>query len=371
MSYAKGLEGIIAGETAISMIHEEAGGLRYRGYALNELCEQSTFEEVAFLLLYGHLPNRCELAAYRQTLLNLRALPERLRLLLEQLPKEAHPMDVLRTSASALGCFEPESAHRDQHAIANQLLASFASCLLYWWIFHRQGRRIDTRGGDDTIAGHFLHVLHNKTPDETHRRALDVSLILYAEHEFNASTFAARVIASTLSDFHSAIVGAIGALRGPLHGGANEAAMSLIERYRTPDEAEAGVLAALRNKEKIMGFGHRVYKHSDPRSDVIKVWAEKLANASEEGQRQFAVARRIEDVMRREKNLFPNLDFYSAIVYRCCGIPTPLFTPLFVMARVTGWSAHIMEQRANNRIIRPTAEYTGPAPRAIVPLAQR
>lgn len=371
MSYAKGLEGIIAGETAISQINEEAGGLRYRGYALNELCEKSTFEEVAFLLLYGHLPNRAELAAYKQTLLNLRVLPERLRLLLEQLPKNAHPMDLLRTSTSALGCFEPESAQRDQHAIANQLLASFASCLLYWWIFHRDGRRIDTRGGDDTIAGHFLHVLHNKTPDETHRRALDVSLILYAEHEFNASTFTARVIASTLSDFHSAITGAIGALRGPLHGGANEAAMELIQRYRTPDEAEAGLLQSLKNKEKIMGFGHRVYKHSDPRSDVIKVWAKKLADMSEEGQRQFAVAERMEDVMRREKKLFPNLDFYSAIVYNRCGIPTPLFTPLFVMARVTGWSAHIMEQRASNRIIRPTSEYTGPAPREIVPLAQR
>jgi 2-methylcitrate synthase len=371
MSYARGLEGIVAGETAISTIHEEAGGLRYRGFALSELCEYATFEEVAYLLLYGNLPSRSELAAYRQTLLNLRTLPERLRLLLEQLPKEAHPMDVLRTSASAFGCFEPESVHRDQHAIANQLLASFASCLLYWWIFHQQGRRIDTRGGDDTIAGHFLHVLHNKTPDETHRRALDVSLILYAEHEFNASTFTARVIASTLSDFHSAIVGAIGALRGPLHGGANEAAMELIGRYRSPDEAEAGILAALQNKEKIMGFGHRVYKRGDPRSDMIKKWAEKLSHASELGRRQFAVAQRIEDVMRREKNLFPNLDFYSAIVYNCCGIPPPLFTPLFVMARVTGWSAHIMEQRANNRIIRPSALYIGPAPRAFIPLAHR
>ncbi len=371
MSYAKGLEGVIAGETAISMINEQAGGLRYRGYALNELTEQACFEEVAFLLLYNHLPTARELSAYRQTLLNLRALPEKLRLLLEQLPKEAHPMDVLRTSTSALGCLEPESAQRDQFAVANQLLASFASCLLYWWMFHQRGVRIDTRGGDDTIAGHFLHVLHDKAPDETHRRALDVSLILYAEHEFNASTFTARVITSTLSDFHSAITGAIGALRGPLHGGANEAAMELIERHRTPEGAEAGILSALKNKEKIMGFGHRVYKHSDPRSDVIKVWAQKLAEMSDEGRRQFAVAERIEQVMRREKNLFPNLDFYSAIVYNRCGIPTPLFTPLFVMSRVTGWAAHIMEQRAQNRIIRPTSEYCGPAPRSITPLAQR
>lgn len=371
MSYAKGLEGVIAGETAISMINEQAGGLRYRGYALNELTEQACFEEVAFLLLYSHLPTANELSAYRQTLMNLRALPEKLRLLLEQLPKEAHPMDVLRTSTSALGCLEPESAQRDQFAVANQLLASFASCLLYWWMFHQRGVRIDTRGGDDTIAGHFLHVLHDKAPDETHRRALDVSLILYAEHEFNASTFTARVITSTLSDFHSAITGAIGALRGPLHGGANEAAMELIERYRTPEGAEAGILAALKNKEKIMGFGHRVYKHSDPRSDVIKEWARKLADMNDEGRRQFAVAERIEQVMRREKNLFPNLDFYSAIVYNRCGIPTPLFTPLFVMSRVTGWAAHIMEQRAQNRIIRPTSEYCGPAPRSITPLSQR
>lgn len=371
MSYAKGLEGVIAGETAISVINEEAGGLRYRGYALNELCEHATFEEVAYLLLYGKLPNRAELAAYRQTLLGLRTLPERMRLLLEQLPKDAHPMDVLRTSTAALGCFEPESPQRDQQAVANQLLASFASCLLYWWIFHQRGERIDTRGGDDTIAGHFLHVLHNKTPDETHRRALDVSLVLYAEHEFNASTFAARVITSTLSDFHSAVVGAIGALRGPLHGGANEAAMELIERYRTPEQAEDGILLALKKKEKIMGFGHRVYKHSDPRSDVIKVWARRLAEMSAEGQRQFAVAERIEQVMRREKDLFPNLDFYSAIVYNRCGIPTPLFTPLFVMSRVTGWSAHIMEQRVGNRIIRPSSEYTGPAGIPFVPLAQR
>lgn len=371
MSYAKGLEGITAGETAISVINESAGGLRYRGYALNELTEQASFGEVAYLLLYGRLPNRTELAAYRQALLNLRALPDPLRLILEQLPADTHPMDVLRTSTSALGCLEPEGPQRDALAVANRLLASFASCLLYWWVFHHTGQRIDTRGGDDTTAGHFLHVLHGKTPDETHRHALDVSLILYAEHEFNASTFTARVITSTLSDFYSAVTGAIGALRGPLHGGANEAAMELIERYQTPEQAEAGILDALKKKEKIMGFGHRVYKHSDPRSDVIKVWAKKLADMSDEGKRQFAVAERIEQVMRREKDLFPNLDFYSAIVYNRCGIPTPLFTPLFVMARVTGWSAHIIEQRVHNRIIRPTSEYTGPEPRSIVPIDQR
>lgn len=370
-TYAKGLEGVIAGETAVSVINEAAGGLRYYGYGLKELTEKATFAEVAYLLLNKRLPNAAELADYRKTLLGLRSLPPQICVILENLPKDAHPMDVLRTSTSALGCLEPEGPGRDALAVANRLFASFASCLLYWWHFHQNGKRIDTAGGDDSIAGHFLHALHGKAPDETHRRALDVSLILYAEHEFNASTFTARVITSTLADFHGAITGAIAALRGPLHGGANEAAMELIERYRTPEEAEAGILDSLAKKGKIMGFGHRVYKHSDPRSDVIKAWAKKLADMSDEGKRQFAVAERIEQVMRREKNLFPNLDFYSAIVYNRCGIPTSLFTPLFVMSRVTGWSAHIMEQRVGNRIIRPSSLYTGVEAATFVPVAER
>lgn len=371
MTYAKGLEGVIAGETAISVINEAAGGLRYRGYALNELTEQAEFGEVAYLLLYGRLPTSAELKAYRKALVGLRVLPQAIRDILERLPGTSHPMDVLRTSTSAFGCLEPEDDQRDAISVANRLFASFSSCMLYWWHFHQNGVRIDTSGGDDTTAGHFLRILHGKEPDATHRHALDVSLTLYAEHEFNASTFTARVITSTLADFHGAITGAIAALRGPLHGGANEAAMELIERYRTPEEAEAGILDSLKKKEKIMGFGHRVYKHSDPRSDVIKAWAKKLADMSDEGKRQFAVGERIEAVMRREKNLFPNLDFYSAIVYNRCGIPTSLFTPLFVMSRVTGWAAHIIEQRVGNRIIRPSSLYTGPAAATLTPISQR
>lgn len=365
MKLAKGLEGIIAGETAISDIHEGPGGVRYRGYELAELCERSTFEEVAFLLLHGHLPDRAELAAFRQTLVNLRALPEPMRLLLEQLPADAHPMDVLRTSVSAMGCFEPESEHRDQFAVAHQLIASLGCCVAYWWAFHHQGRRINTCSGDDTVAGNFLQLILNQTPDHARHRALDVSLMIYAEHEFNTSAFAARVIASTLSDFHSAIAGAIGALKGPLHGGANQAAMELLARFSTPDEAEAGVLAMLARGEKVMGFGHPVYKNRpDPRGDLIKPWAIKLASKSESGRRLLAVAERIETVMQRERRLGPNVDFYTAIAYHEIGIPAPLFTVLFALARTVGWSAHIIEQRAENQIIRPHARYKGPAPRA-------
>ena len=369
--YSKGLEGIVAGATSVSIINEESGGLRYRGYALNELTENASFEEVAYLLLYGHLPKASELAAYKRTLIEQRALPAKLKTVLEQLPKETHPMDVLRTGCSTLGCLEPETAHHQQLAVANRLLGSFGSMLLYWYFYANQGKRIDTQIDEDTISGHFLHILTGKKPNDLEKRAFDVSLILYAEHEFNASTFTARTITSTLSDFYSAVTGAIGALRGPLHGGANEMAMELIQRFKTADEAEKGIMNALVKKEKIMGFGHRVYKVSDPRSDVIKGWAKKLADRSDLGKQQFAVGERIEQIMRREKNLFPNLDFYSAIAYNQCGIPTPMFTPIFVMSRITGWSAHIMEQRADNRIIRPMSEYVGEAARKVVPVAQR
>jgi 2-methylcitrate synthase len=365
-----GLEGVIAGRTAIATVGKEGKGLTYRGYSIYDLAEHSTFEEVAYLLIYGRLPSQSELNGYKKTLAGLRGLPAQLKIVLEQIPRSAHPMDVMRTGCSILGTLEPEGADRDQIAVAKRLTGCFGSMLLYWHHFTTNGKRIETETDDDSSAGHFLHLLHGKKPDDLRRRAIDVSLILYAEHEFNASTFTARTITSTLPDFYSAVTGAIGALRGPLHGGANEAAMDLIERFNSPDEAERGVLDLIAAKKLIMGFGHRVYKISDPRSDVIKTWAKKLAEAHGD-ERLFPVSERIERVMRREKNLFPNLDFYSASAYHLCGIPTPMFTPLFVVSRITGWAAHIIEQRGDNRLIRPNADYVGPDPRPFVPISER
>ncbi|HET6250014.1 MAG TPA: 2-methylcitrate synthase [Tepidisphaeraceae bacterium] len=374
MSEAKkpgGLAGVVAGKTAVSTVGKEGVGLTYRGYEIHDLAAQATFEEVAFLLLYGALPTLAELDAFRERLIPMRDLPPALRNCLEHIPASAHPMDVMRTGCSMLGALEPEQSASAEHHAAERLLAAFPSMLAYWHRFHRHGgEKINTRTDDPTIAGHFLHLLRGKEPGESHRRAMDVSLILYAEHEFNASTFTARVATSTLTDFYSAITAAIGTLKGPLHGGANEAAMELIERFKTPDEAEKGLRQMLANKALIMGFGHRVYRTSDPRSEVIKKWAKQLSD--EAGDRWlYPVSERIEKVMWDEKKLFPNLDFYSAAVYHFMGIPTPMFTPLFVVSRVTGWAAHVFEQRGDNRLIRPTADYVGPAPRAFVPMALR
>ncbi|ADE14369.1 2-methylcitrate synthase/citrate synthase II [Nitrosococcus halophilus Nc 4] len=367
---SSGLAGVTAGRTAISTVGKEAKGLTYRGYSIEVLAEQASFEEVAYLLIYGQLPSSAQLREYREQLQSLRRLPEELKPVLEALPGNSHPMDVMRTGCSALGCLEPEIDLEQQRDMANRLLALFPSLLLYWYHFHRQGTRIDTHTEEESLAGHFLKLLHGEPPEAIPRRVLDVSLILYAEHEFAASTFAARVTASTLSDFYSAVTAAIGTLRGSLHGGANEAAMALIDRFQRPDEVEQEILTALVRKEKIMGFGHRVYKEADPRNAIIKDWCRQLAERAGD-DRLFPISEQIEAVMKREKGLFPNLDFYVAPAYRFLGIPIHLYTPLFVCARVSGWAAHIMEQRADNRLIRPTAEYIGPEPRDFVPIDQR
>lgn len=365
-----GLEGILVGETAICTVGKEGIGLSYRGYDIHDLAKYSSFEEVAYLLIYEKLPTQQELKDFQKQLISLRELPHSVCQLLETIPSTTHPMEVLRTGCSLLGALEPESKERDQYHIANRLIATVPGMLLYWYHFHKNKKQLASYTDGESTAAHFLYLLHGKKPDKEHVRALDVSLILYAEHEFNASTFAARVTTSTESDFYSAIVSGISALRGPLHGGANEAAMELIQRFKTPIDAEAGVNKLLANKSKIMGFGHRVYKKSDPRSDIIKEWSKKLSKHAKDGY-LFGISEMIERLMLTEKKLFPNLDFYSASAYHFSGIPTTMFTPLFVMSRLSGWSAHIIEQRKNNRLIRPEAEYIGPAPREYVPLNQR
>jgi len=367
----EGLAGVVAGESAIATVGHAGEGLNYRGYSIDDLASRSTFEEVAFLLLRGHLPTQAELTAYTHKLVQLRTLPDALKTLLYLIPKNTHPMDVLRTACSFLGNIEPEADDfSDQAAVADRLLARFPGILCVWYAYHFQGKQIDGQSDESSIGGHFLALLHGKPPENLVRDMMNVSLILYAEHEFNASTFAARVTAGTLSDFYSCITTAIGTLRGPLHGGANEAAMDLIERFKTPDEAEHELQHMLKHKAKIMGFGHRVYTTCDPRSDIIKTWSKRLSEATGDNV-LYPVSERIESVMWNEKKLFPNLDFYSASAYHFAGIPTALFTPIFVISRITGWSAHVFEQRADNRLIRPASIYTGPEPRAFLPMEAR
>lgn len=365
-----GLRGQIAGKTALSTVGKAGSGLTYRGYDVKDLAAQCEFEEVAYLILKGKLPNATELAAYKARLKGLRSLPQALKEVLERIPASAHPMDVMRTGCSMLGNLETEQSFAEQQDATDRLLAIFPGLINYWYNFSHKGVRIDVETAAESIAEQFLWTLHGEKPQALHTQVMQASLILYAEHEFNASTFTARVCASTLSDMHSCITGAIGSLRGPLHGGANEAAMELIEKMHDPEHAEVTLMGMLERKEKIMGFGHAIYSESDPRNAVIKAWSEKLAAANGD-TKLYDVSVRCEAVMWREKKLFCNADFFHASAYNYMGIPTKLFTPIFVCSRLTGWAAHVMEQRADNRIIRPSAEYTGEEFRPVPALADR
>ena len=370
-----GLRGQVAGKTALSTVGVSGSGLTYRGYDVKDLAENCEFEEVAHLILKGALPTQAELDAYKTKLKGLRSLPQALKEVLERIPADAHPMDVIRTGCSMLGNLEQEDTtvmgeFPTQEECIDRMLACFPSIICYWYRFSHDGVRVDENTDDDSIGAHFLHMLRGEKPNELHERVMNVSLILYAEHEFNASTFTARVCASTLSDIHSCITGAIGTLRGPLHGGANEAAMDMIEKFTSADHAEQEMMGMLERKEKIMGFGHAIYSTSDPRNAIIKEWSEKLA-ADVGDTVLYPVSVRCEEVMWREKKLFCNADFFHASAYHFMGIPTKLFTPIFVMSRLTGWAGHVMEQRADNRIIRPSADYTGEDLRSVTPIADR
>lgn len=365
-----GLRGQVAGKTALSTVGKSGSGLTYRGYDVKDLAANCEFEEVAYLILKGELPNAAELSAYKAKLTSLRSLPVELAEVLERIPASAHPMDVMRTGCSMLGNLETEQSFEQQQDAADRLLAIFPGLVNYWYNYSHHGKRINVDTAAGSIAEQFLWTLHDKKPEALHVEVMQASLILYAEHEFNASTFTARVCASTLSDMHSCITGAIGSLRGPLHGGANEAAMELIEKMTSPEDAEKQLLGMLERKEKIMGFGHAVYADSDPRNAVIKAWSEKLGKANGDTT-LYDVSERCEAVMWREKKLFCNADFFHASAYNYMGIPTKLFTPIFVCSRLTGWAAHVMEQRADNRIIRPSADYVGVEPRSVKPLSER